>query len=238
VKAAGVRIGVLAEDETDCNALREIVVRIGHEVKAPAFGVERDWGDGCANLRRKARPMMRQMAAKGCTAIVFVHDLDLDPANGERNEEGVLRAKLEAIEVPPGVRRLICIPVEELEAWFWSDQALLDKLTGGKAKAVRSPDRVKKPKESLSRASAGANKKPRYSTNDSKELAKVLNFDVCAQRCRSFRELREFVRSAVAPGPGWRGFVVRHDRPAGARDRRALAARARTRARAARGPVR
>lgn len=201
MKAAGVRIGVLAEDKTDCDALREIIERIGKEINASTFGIDPDWGDGCAHLRRKARAMMRKMADNGCTAVVFVHDLDL-AANGELNEEAALRAKLAAIEPPPGVRRLICIPVEELEAWFCSDQKLLDDLTGGKAKAMVSPDRIKRPKEKLMRLSAGENKKPRYSTNDNKKLASKLDFKACAERCRSFRELREFVRSVVAPGAG------------------------------------
>jgi hypothetical protein len=204
VKAAGVRIGVLAEDKTDCDALREIIERIGKEVNAPTFGVEPDWGDGCGNLRRQARAMIRQMANKGCGAVVLVHDLDRDPVNRQLRDERALRATLEAIECPAGVRRLICIPVEEIEAWFWSDQDLLDEVVGvkGKAKAAHQPELIVQPKEKLIRLSRDAGRRPRYSRIVNKDLAKKLNLDVCAQRCRSFRELREFVRSVVAPGPG------------------------------------
>jgi hypothetical protein len=202
VSRAGGRVGVLAEDETDCDALRELINRILDDVGAPRVGVDRDWGNGCAGLRRKARAMLRQMASKGCGAVVLVHDLDRDPANGQLRDERALRAALEAIECPTGVRRLICIPVEELEAWFWSDQELLDEVAGikGKAKAAHQPELVKQPKEQLIRLSRDAGKKPRYSTNENANLAKKLNLDVCAQRCRSFREFYNFVHSVVAPG--------------------------------------
>jgi hypothetical protein len=83
MNGAGGRVGVLAEDETDCNALRELINRILDDIGAPRGGVDRDWGDGCASLRRKARAMLRQMASRGCYAVVFVHDLDRDPANGQ-----------------------------------------------------------------------------------------------------------------------------------------------------------
>lgn len=197
-----VRVCVVAEDETDCDALRTLIKRMANDVGAPPVGVERYWGKGCSKLKRKARSILRQMFDRGCTAAIVVHDLDRDPANGMLNDERRLRAELELIECPPSLKRHICIPVEELEAWFWSDQAILDEVAGvkGKAKAAAQPELVRQPKEQLIRLSRDGGKKPRYSTNENVNLATSLNLNVCAGRCRSFREFYDFIRAVVAPG--------------------------------------
>src|SRR5690349_913875 len=117
-------IGILGEHETDCKTIAVLVRRIvpreiGIQQRAPISG-------GCGALRRRAAGFMKDLARAGCSAIVLVHDLDLDPDTNYHNDEPSLRAKLERISAPSGVHRLICIPIEELEAWFWSDQKVLD----------------------------------------------------------------------------------------------------------------
>ncbi|WP_437951844.1 DUF4276 family protein [Sorangium sp. So ce296] len=183
-------IGVLGEDDTDCRTVKVLIRRIVSEqvdvrVRAPSKG-------GCAALRRSARGFMAELRDKGCGAIVLVHDLDRNPANGQLNDEAGLRAGLESISVPSGVLRLICIPVEELEAWFWADQRVLDLVGKGVGRAVVSPENVRKPKEALRDLSWKAHYKPVYSTNDNWRLAEYLDIELCARKCRSFRELRDF----------------------------------------------
>ena len=101
------------------------------------------------------------------------------------------------IAVPSGLTSLICIPVEELEAWFWSDPAIVEEIGRGKGKAHPSPHLIAKPKEALIRLSMAGDKKPRYSTNDNPRLAEKLALDVCAGRCRAFRELRDLVHAIL-----------------------------------------
>ncbi len=192
-----VRFGVLAEDMTDCDAIGVLIVRIAQQVRADPVSLSKDAGKGCSRLRKAAEPKLKLMARDGCAAAVLVHDLDRDPNNGELNDEAALRRKLEAIAWPAQLRKLICIPVEELEAWFWSDPAVLEEVGRGNGKAHPSPHLIRQPKEKLIRLSIGANKKPRYSTNDNGELAKKLDLSLCAQRCASFRMLKEFVVDVV-----------------------------------------
>lgn len=186
-------IGVLGEDATDCKTISVILRRIipkevGVQRRAPPKG-------GCAALRRAAEAYMKDLVRGGCSAIVLVHDLDLDAANSQLNCEPTLRAHLNTIAVPSGAERLICIPVEELEAWFWADQVVLDKVGRGHGKAERWPQQhVRKPKEALRNLSAKAHHKPVYSTNDNHELAEILNLELCAERCPSFRDLLLFAR--------------------------------------------
>lgn len=202
---SGSRVALLAEDETDCDAVGELVRRIASDAGNPRVGVKKYWGHGCSRLRRKAEQKIKLMAADGCAAAILVHDLD-------RNDEDALRAELSRIEVPAGVWRHICIPVEELEAWFWSDPRVLQIVGRGEGKEHPEPHRIKSPKEALIRLSRGADRRPRYTTNDNPSLAKELDLALCAKRCPAFRDLARFVRdvfSTETPGlQGRSGGVV------------------------------
>lgn len=197
--SAALRIGVLAEDETDCDTLDVLIRRIARDVTPGPIGISKHWGKGCARLRTMAAVRMSEMARKGCAAVILVHDLDRNPRTNVLNDEAALFKQLDQIEVPGGLMRLICIPVEELEAWFWSDPKIIEDVGRGKGKADPSPHLIAKPKEKLQRLSAGANRKPRYSTNDNATLAAKLDLELCAKRCPAFQRVRAFVRSLLAP---------------------------------------
>lgn len=188
-----VRIGILAEDETDCDALGTLIKRVAAEVTPANVGVDKHWLKGCSRLRKKARSKLSAIAEDGCVAAILVHDLDRNPANNMLNDEATLRSTLESIEVPHGLKRLICIPVEELEAWFWADPDVIAYVGQGQGRSVTSPHVIQRPKERLIALSRGANQRPRYSTNDNDNLATRLNLALCATRCSSFRLLRDFV---------------------------------------------
>lgn len=194
---SGVSFGVLAEDDTDCAAVGVLVRRAAREVSDLPVGLRRFAAAGCSKLKRKAEPQIRAMAREGCAAAILVHDLDRNPDNSQLNDEAALRAQLEAIAVPAGLARLICIPVEELEAWFWSDPAVVEEVGRGKGKAHPSPHLIARPKEALIRLSMAGDKKPRYSTNDNPKLAAKLDLDLCAKHCRAFRDLRAFVHETL-----------------------------------------
>lgn len=189
----GTRVGVLAEDATDCAALGVLIRRIARQSSDAPVGISEYKGKGCSRLRRKAEANIRDLARQGCNGVVLLHDLDRDPANGELNNEASLRRELEAIAIPAGVQRLVCVPVEEIEAWFWSDPAVVQEVGRGQGQAHPSPHSIRSPKEALMRLSIGANRKPRYSTIDNARLASKLDLELCAQRCPSFHSLKTFV---------------------------------------------
>jgi hypothetical protein len=193
----GGKIGILAEDQTDCDTVSTLVRRIIAEAARPPVSIKKIGYKGCAKLRTKAEADLKLLAREGCSAVVIIHDLDRNPANNMLNDEGALRAKLTEIEVPTRLERHICIPVEELEAWFWSDPEVVRDIGRGSGAAHAEPHRIAKPKETLQRLSRGANGKHRYSTNDNPALAAKLDMAICAARCPAFRGLREFVRAMV-----------------------------------------
>lgn len=183
-------IGVLAEDTSDCDALETIMGAVFKErdVAPGQYKIYSKSGKGCAKLRRKAAPWIQEFVDKGCRSIILVHDLD-------RNDERTLRFDMNAIAVPPGVRRLLCIPAEELEAWFFASPEALRVVLGDEAPkhAHPNPHLIASPKERLMRLSLGANHKPRYSATESPKLAAKLELDLCGKRCPAFRELRKFL---------------------------------------------
>jgi hypothetical protein len=184
------RIALIAEDNTDCEAVREIVHRVlGEKTQTKKWA-----SNGCHHLKRKLSAKMMALSNEGCNAFIIVHDLDRNPANGSLNDETKLRTNLEkSITNFSKIEKHICIPIEELEAWFWSDPTVIQHLGGQKAKAHPHPQLITKPKEKLIELSKGENRKPRYSTNDNARLAKMLDLDICSQRCPSFRKLLEFL---------------------------------------------
>lgn len=187
---AELTLGVLAEDTNDCDVIDMLIGRILAEkqVSAGQYKVHRRADKGCAKLLRKARPWIRELTDRGCRSIILVHDRD-------SNDEAQLRAKLSALPVPRGVRRLVCIPVEEIEAWFFASPRALQLVCRdrGASYVHPSPHLIANPKEKLKELSLGANRRPRYSENDNARLAAALELDACARRCPAFRELRQFI---------------------------------------------
>ncbi len=136
------------------------------------------------------------MLNTGCNAFIIVHDLDRNPQNDSLNDEATLRETLEAsASKVEGINKHVCIPVEELEAWFWSDPDVVKHVGRGKGEAKANPHLIIRPKEELIRLSKSENRKPRYSTNTNVELAEMLNLELCSNRCPSFKNLLSFLNS-------------------------------------------
>lgn len=197
---AELMLGVLAEDDNDCEVIRVLVRRIfeARGVKPGAWRLHKRAAKGCAKLRQRTERWLVELAETGCTAAVVVHDLDRDPFNGNLNNEVRLTRELTETRVPHGLQRHICIPVEEIEAWFFSSEKALERACGRPQKAHASPHLIARPKETLSRMSRGANKRPRYSENDNHKLAEVLDVAECRKKCPAFAALYTFVL-ALAP---------------------------------------
>jgi len=189
---SNLKIALIAEDNTDCEAIRTIVHRVlGADVTTKKWASK-----GCSTLKKKLTAKLKVLSSEGYSIFIIVHDLDRNPRNGSLNDEPTLRSKLESLS--SGVESLkkhICIPIEELEAWLWSDPEVIKYLGGEKGKAHPNPHQIKSPKEKLIELSVGDNRKPRYSTNMNVELAERLNLNICSDCCPSFKNLLNFLRS-------------------------------------------
>jgi hypothetical protein len=106
------KIGIIAEDDSDVAVLRELTLSLlsPHKIKFNRFV-----GDGCGKLRRKCGAWARILVQQGCPFIVLVHDLDA-------YNEGQFRAMLEgAIATAPAKAKVVLIPKREIEAWLLYD---------------------------------------------------------------------------------------------------------------------
>lgn len=185
-------IALIAEDDTDCDTIRKIV----HRVLGTNTRIKPWASKGCSTLRRKLSAKLKAMSGEGCNAFVILHDLDRNPQNNSLNDEAKLRETLEAAACEvKDIHKHICIPIEELEAWFWSDPEVIKHIGRGKGEAKANPNLITKPKEQLIKLSIGENRKPRYSTNMNVELAEILNLELCSDRCPSFNSLLTFLQS-------------------------------------------
>jgi hypothetical protein len=186
-------IAVIAEDETDCNTIKKVIHRVlGEDIKIKHWASK-----GCSALKKKLTAQMKELSRRGCNVFVIIHDLDRNPQTGSLNDDQKLRKDLESkiFEDRLIEKNHICIPIEELEAWFWSDPEVVAYIGQDKGKAHPNPHQIRSPKEKLIALSKGENRKPRYSTNMNPELADKLNFELCSARCPSFKNLLNFLQS-------------------------------------------
>lgn len=192
-RAKCITVGVLAEDRTDCDAFSVLLKRIALDEGFANLGVKTQKTDGCGPIKSKGHRIVKNLL-RSCESVVIVHDLD-------RNDEHELRATLLAKLEDLHPHCLLCIPAEELEAWFWCDQAVLDLVTRAPAvkKATSQPHKLQSPKELLQKASRDAGGRPLYSTNDNAELMKHLDIAKCAAVCPAMNEVVDFVRQRLEP---------------------------------------
>lgn len=180
------KIAVIAEDKTDCDTLRVIIQRIlGKETAVKGVAAR-----GCGNLAKMIPSALRDLEKQSYSIFIIVRDLDdQDEVKIRRKLEEIVRSSSRHPE-----KCLICIPIQELEAWFWADQAVLAIATAKRTiKAHLNPQSLKNPKEKLIEASTEGNRKPRYITQKNPDLAEQLDLKICADRCPSFRDLQDFL---------------------------------------------
>jgi Domain of unknown function (DUF4276) len=183
-------IAVITEDKTDYDVVRKVV----HRVLDPNIKTKNWSSKGCGKLKRKLEAHLLELSKAGYNAFIIVHDLDRNPENNSLNDELELRKKLDSSSSVV-TNKHICIPIEEMEAWFWSDPEVIKYIGKGKGSAKPNPHLISQPKEKLIELSKGENRKPRYSTNMNIELAEMLDLGICADRCPSFKDLVEFLKS-------------------------------------------
>jgi hypothetical protein len=186
------KIGIICEDENDFLAVSTIIRRVlDQDANKVAF--KKRFDGGCSFIIRKAERWMSELSDVGCKFIIIVHDLDLNPITNMQNDYSKLYAKLSSFNVPKDVaERLICIPVEEIEAWLWSDTRIIQELSKGNKKSHHNPSRIRKPTEELIRISRHSRSKPLYSKNALPVLAEKLNIEECSRKCESMRDLVNF----------------------------------------------
>lgn len=190
-KSKVIRIGIIAEDNSDVDSLKILIKRISNMER---IGFKKFAAKGCGKIKRKCLAWANDLKIKGCTHLILVHDLD-------RNELSKLREKLEDLISPcPISSYLICIPIEEMEAWFLSDpSAISQALKINKININNHPQKISSPKEEIGKLVKRASKgeKTYINTKHNSLIASLIDLNKILI-CDSYVPLHKFVIDNIA----------------------------------------
>lgn len=181
-------IGLIVEDLSDFESFKILIQRI---TKKDNIKFRKALSNGCGKLRRKANSYAINLHQKGCNMIILVHDLD-------RNDYKELLTELnEKMSDSPADLNFICIPIEEIEAWFFSDPTGIKKafklqrtpnITG-------CPENINSPKEKLEEIVRiySNNTKMYLNTTHNKTLSEYVSLECIKSKCPSFEKFNDFI---------------------------------------------
>ena len=181
-------IAIICEDDSDFQALKKLIERITGKTN---LSFKKKAAGGCGVLKRKAYAWSEEFYKKGCDLLLIVHDRD-------RNDYITLQKQLQQIMKRSSFKnRYICIPVEELEAWFLSDPAGLKTALrlDRTPKIAGMPEDIPSPKEYLEdQAFACSKNKVTYmNTFHNEKLAEIISLEKMIKRAPTFRLFHEFI---------------------------------------------
>jgi Domain of unknown function (DUF4276) len=184
-------IGIIAEDESDYYSIRILIHRISGNKH---ISMKKFVGKGCGKIKRKCNAWANQFKQKGCSILIIVHDLD-------NNDIVSLRDKIiQALAPNPIDKHLICIPIQEFEAWLLSDPDAIKKgMKLNKKPNIKGlPENIQSPKEFLARVidTASKGEKIYNNTKHNEKIAIELSLEK-AKKCTSFIPFWNFVRTHI-----------------------------------------
>jgi hypothetical protein len=185
-----IKIGIIAEDDSDVDVIKEI---LGMYLPQPSFSTKKFVGKGCGKLRAKCAAWTSSLSTQGCDHILIFHDLD-------RYDEQELRKELTEKIKPAGIKNtLIVIPIEELESWLLSDLDALREIFSIKSevKKISDVEKIKSPKEYLQKLVKKLANKPYINTIHNKKIASKLSIEKLMS-CSSFHPLNDYISNEIA----------------------------------------
>ncbi|TSC60263.1 MAG: Uncharacterized protein LiPW15_141 [Parcubacteria group bacterium LiPW_15] len=182
------RIGIIAEDESDFESSKILIRRL---TKKKNLDFRKSLANGCGRLKRKAPTFAVDLKNRGCDLLILMHDLDKNNLEKLRTELGKL------LRGNPFPKYFVCIPIEEIEAWFLSDPATIKKVFKLKRtpKVGDEPESIDSPKEKLGEYvySCSGNEKKYINTHHNAQLASQVSLDLIRKKCGAFNELCNFI---------------------------------------------
>jgi hypothetical protein len=181
-------IGLIVEDNSDFDSFKILIQRITNKDN---IKFRKAISIGCGKLRRKASSYAVNLYQKGCNMIIIVQDLD-------RNEYDSLKKELEEkISSSPANYNFICIPIEEIEAWFLSDPESIKKTFDLERipKIKGLPETIQSPKEVIEQLVKinSRHTKLYLNTKHNSVLSQNVSLDLINAKCKSFKELNDYI---------------------------------------------
>ncbi|NTW45892.1 MAG: DUF4276 family protein [Candidatus Moranbacteria bacterium] len=183
------RVGIIAEDRSDIECVRALIFRITNDNKIGVDGMAKN---GCTMLVRKCGHWAVNLHEKGCNLLIVIHDSDGKDPRAIHN-----RIEL-ALHACPIVKKIITIPVEEIEAWLLADPNAikkginLDKIP----KINRNVEQISSPKEFLEDIIDKTSNREKIYINSKHNAMIARNIDIekIKEKCPSFLPFLKFVQ--------------------------------------------
>jgi len=184
------RVGVIAEDDSDVDSVRILIQRM---TGIAQISIKRRVGKGCGRLKKKCHAWTDLLRQQGCSLLILIHDLD------SNNLSDLTKEIQKALNPCPIMIHLICIPVQEFEAWLLSDpMAIKDAMNlKNPPKVKTSPETINSPKEHLGELIYRASNKEQIymNTKHNPKIAAKISIDLVRAKCQSFVPFYDFVHS-------------------------------------------
>jgi len=183
-------VGIIAEDDCDVESAKVLIHRIANNNQ---IGIKKFVGQGCGRIMRKCNSWANQLKKRGCSVLIVIHDCDTNPLTD-------LYIKIKkALEPCIIANYLICIPVQEFEAWFLSDpDAIKTGMNLKKKPNIKGlPETINSPKEYLGKLIRKFSEGEKIYTNTkhNEKIAKKLSIEKVTKLCPSFVLFRNFIET-------------------------------------------
>lgn len=183
-------IGIIAEEKEDVRVLETFAAKIVNE---KAFSVKHFVGHGCGKLKKKCAIWANVLKTRGCELLIVVHDADAPHSTDVHAQLCSLLADCDLS------KKLILVPVEELEAWLLADPAAIKKAFRMKRSPTidSRPETIGSPKEKLRDIVWKESKKRYVNSIHNPLIAKHVAIDRVLKKCPSFAPFPEFLTTNI-----------------------------------------
>lgn len=183
-------LGIIAEDDSDVDSIVLLCTRIiNKKISSKKFV-----GNGGGKILQKCSQWADLLKQRGCNRLLIIHDSDKNvPAEVYSNIK-------KSLGFSPIRKNLICIPVQELEAWLLSDPAAIKKGMNLKKepKIKNMPESINDPKEYLGEIIRKLDRTKIYlNTIHNTKIMEHVSLEKLTTRCPSFIPFLEFVKNNI-----------------------------------------
>jgi hypothetical protein len=183
-------VGLIAEDYSDVETAQVLIRRI----VARRISFKHFVGQGCGKIKHKCYGWACDLKKRGCNYLIILHDLD------RRNLCDLKKELEKAIAGCPIAERLLCIPIEELEAWLLSDPKAIAAAIGLKKypRIRNNVESISSPKEFLQRLVKKESRDQKIYLHTKHNAQVAAHLDLArARMCSSFVPFFEFVSERI-----------------------------------------